>query len=177
MEELGIDEGMLRKLLAEGPPLDSDLSNEEVVDKALAVLKGQLMLKDVRGITDEEMEAAYANGYNMFRAGNYERAESMFSFLATLDTLEKKYWTALGACRFNQKHYHNAIAAYSQAVLLDVEDPGLLIKIAQCQLGLGEKETAMGVLESALEFAGDNPKHAAGKAKAQALLDLLQGKG
>ena len=175
LEQMGIDENLLRQVLAKGPPLDSDLSNEEVIDKALAVLKGQLQLKDVRGITDQEMEAAYANGYAMFRAGNYEKAEAMFSFLATFDTMEKKYWTALGATRFNQQKFDDAINAYSQAVMIDVDDPALLIKLAQCHLGRGDKETAAGALEAAQEIASGKPEHAKHLGRIDAMLDLLRG--
>ena len=176
MEQFDIDEAQLRKLLAEGPPLASGLSNEEVVETAMAVVNGELQLKDVKGLTDEEMEAAYANGYNIFQAGNYRKAEVIFEFLVTFDNQTKKYWTALGACRFNMKNHFGAMAAYSTAALIDVEDPGLLMKIAQCRLALGEKEVAAGALEAALEVAGEKPQHAEAKVKAEAMLKLLQGK-
>lgn len=175
MEHLGIDETMLREILKNGPPLDSDMSNEEAVEKAMSVVNGEMQLKDIKGITDEEMEAAYANGYNMFRAGSYEKAEEMFMFLGTFDNGVKKYWTALGACRFNMKNYMGALMAYTQAALLDVDDPELLIKVAQCRLSLGQKDAAIGGLEAAIEFAGDKPQRAGAREKAEAILSLLQG--
>lgn len=177
LEELGIDEATLRKALAEGPPLVDGMTNEEAVDTTMKLVKGELQLKHIRGITDEEMEAAYANGFNIFQGGNFEKAEKMFEFLATLDNQEKKYLTALGACRFNQKNYIGAIAAYSVAVMIDVDDPGLILKVAQCHLGLGDKETAMGALEAALEVAGDKPEHATAKSQCQALMDVLKDAG
>lgn len=175
MEDLGIDEAQLRRVLAEGPPLASGLSNEEVVETAMAVLNGELQLKDVKGLTGDEMEAAYANGYTMFQAGNYGKAEGIFEFLATFDNQMKKYWTALGACRFNMENYYGAMAAYSVAVLIDVDDPALLMKIAQCRMAVGEKDVAAGALEAALEVAGDKAEHAEAKHKAEAVLKLLQG--
>lgn len=175
MEHLGIDESQLRRILKEGPELISGISNDEAVETAMAVVKGEMELKDVKGITDEEMEAAYANGYNLFQAGNYEKAEGFFEFLATFDRLNKKYWMALGACRFNKKDHDGSLAAYSIAAMIDVEDPGLLLKIAQCRLAMGEKDTAVGVLEAAVELAENKPEHAEGLAKVKSLLELLTG--
>ena len=173
MFDTGIDEALLKKALIDGPALSDDIPNEELVEAALDVVGGRAQLKDIKGLTDEEMEASYANGYSVFRAGNYHKAEDIFMFLCTMDNCEKKYWTALGAARFNMGNHYGALLAYSQAALLDIE-PALMIKVAQCRLALGDKELAEGCLDAAVELAGDAPDHAQDKARAEAMLSLLQ---
>ncbi len=174
LEQLGIDEAELRRMMIEGDQLAEGVPNEEAADKAISIIKGEMQLKDVKGLTDDEMEATYANGFNMFQAGNYKKASQIFEFLVMFDNGEKKYWTALGATMFNLRNYNGALTAYSSAVLIDV-DPKLLVKIAQCHLALDAKEIASGALEAAIELAGEDEEHAQTKVQAQALFDLLNG--
>lgn len=171
-DTMDIDADMLRKAIDEMGGLESDLSTEEAVEMTLAVMRGEMQLRHVRGISDEEMEAAYAQGYGMFRAGNLTKAEEIFAFLATLDNGERKHWTALGAVRFNQKNHLGALMAYAQASVLKV-DADVLVKVAQCRVGLGDRESAMEALEGAIEYAGDDPGQARTKAQAEALIGLL----
>ncbi len=169
-------EQALREAIVNGPKLSSDMTNEEAVDVAMSIVKGERTLRDIKGLTDDEMEAAYSQGYSYFQSGAYAKAEDVFSFLVTFDPFQDKYWKALGACRYNVKDYVGAINAYIQAAAIDVSDPELVIKVAQCRLGMGEKDVAIGALEAAVELAEMEPeKHAAKKQKAEALLELLQG--
>ncbi|MEM6546636.1 MAG: SycD/LcrH family type III secretion system chaperone [Pseudomonadota bacterium] len=169
---IDIDEATLLEAIEGMEPLADGLSNEELVKISMALLKGEMQLKHVKGLTDEEMEAVYAQGYSLFRSGNYPKAEEVFTFLATFDNAERKYWTALGAVRFNQKNYDGAVMAYAQAAILNV-DADLLVKVAQCHLGIGERETARDALEAAVEFAGEDEGQAPLKARAEAMLGLL----
>jgi type III secretion system low calcium response chaperone LcrH/SycD len=177
MEISGIDENELRELLVRGTQLVKGQANEDVVDVALGVIKGEIQYKDIQGITEQEMEAAYAKAYASFQAGSYARAESLFEFLVTFDNGTRKYWTALGACRFNMGKYENALACYSSAIVLDVRDPGLMIKIAQCHIALRRRDEAAAALEVALELTEDEPaRYRAETERAAAMLALLQPK-
>lgn len=174
MTNLSTIEAAVRETVKNGPKLISGMTNDEAVDVAMSVLKGERRLRDVRGLTDDHMEAAYAQGFNFFRAGAYAKAEEIFGFCVTFDPFEDKYWKALGATRFNTKEFAGALNAYINAAKMDVSDPDIVIRIAQCHIGLGDKETAAGALEAAIELADMQPeKFADRKARAEALLKLI----
>lgn len=171
-DTMDIDEAMLRKAIDEMGGLQSGMPTDELVAQTMAVMRGETQLRHVRGVSDEEMEAAYAQGYGIFQSGNLEKAEEMFGFLVTLDNGMRKYWTALGAVRFNRKNYVGALLAYAQASMMEI-DADLLVKVAQCRLGMGERQLAMDALEGAIEYAGGDPAQARHKAQAEALMSLL----
>lgn len=135
------------------------------------------VLRDVRGITKEQMEAIYSVAFNLYRAGKYDEAEKVFRFLCFFDHLEKKFWMGLGSSQQAQKNYQNAINAYSYACVLDIKDPRAPLQAADCHIALGNTKEAISALTAAIEFAGDQPQMASFKERAGTLLDLIQKNG
>ena len=149
------------------------VSNEKVADHAVAALKGELVLKDAHGLTDSSMEAVYAVAYNEFQASRFEEAHRLFVFLCMFDHLNQKYWMALGACRFAAQNYGAAAAAYGVAGMIDDADPEPPLRAADCYLADGDIETAVEALDHGIKLCGDNPKYAAGRKRAEAILEML----
>lgn len=149
------------------------VSNEKVADHAVAALKGELVLKDAHGLTDNSMEAVYAVAYNEFQANRFEEAHRLFVFLCMFDHLNQKYWMALGACRFGAKNYGAAAAAYGMAGMIEDADPVPPLRAADCYLAEGDVDTAVEALEFGIKLCGDNPNYAAGRTRAEAILEML----
>lgn len=115
---------------------------------------GVTTIRDVKGISDDEMEAVYATAFNHYNIGRYEDAESIFRFLVLLDHLNVKYWIGLGATRQAQKKFKEALAAYGNVVgNLDIKNFKASYYAAECLLAMGDKENAAKALDTVKAFA------------------------
>lgn len=115
---------------------------------------GVTTLRDVKGISDDEMDAAYTVAYNHYSVGRYEDAESIFNFLILLDHLNEEYWMGLGASCQAQKKFKEALSAYQNVVgNLNVENYKAAYYAAECLLGLGDKENAAKALDTVKIYA------------------------
>ena len=150
------------------------VSNERVINNAIAALKGELVMKDAHGISDDALEAIYSIAYNEFQAGKFDAAHTLFVFLCMFDHLNKKYWMALGACRFSNQDYIGAGGAYVAAGLIDDCDPTPPLRAADCYLAGGDIETAIEALKHGVKLCGDDPKHAESKKRAQSVQQILE---
>jgi len=132
-------------------------SPEEIQSVVESFLVKHMTFKDIKKISDEEMEAIYSVGYNFYRHGKYENARSIFSLLCKYDEYEPKYWIGLGAAQQMLKHYQEAVSAYSFAVMLNPLDPKVHRYVTDCFLALRDYERAQASLES-LILACENTK-------------------
>jgi type III secretion system low calcium response chaperone LcrH/SycD len=114
--------------------------------KALEVLSAGGTLKDVRGLSKEDVETIYAIGYNLYNQAQYDKAEPMFQFACFYEHAEPRYWVALGNCRQMTKNYERAIDAYGFGYALDINNPWPVIQTAICYLALQDKEQAADAL-------------------------------
>lgn len=130
-----------------------DLSEIEGLEKsqilALDILASGGTLKDISGLDDDDIEALYAIGYNFYKQGKYDEAESMFQYICLYAHLEPRFWMALGNCRQMQKNHQKAIDAYGFSYMIEQDDPWPPIQAAVCYLALGNKELAKDSLELA----------------------------
>lgn len=117
--------------------------------RALEIMAEGGTLKDVRGLTADDIEAVYGIGYNLYNQAKYAQAEPMFQFACLYQHTEARYWMALGNCRQMSKHYQPAIDAYGFAFALNLEDPWPVVQSAICYLALGNKQLAKEALDLA----------------------------
>jgi type III secretion system low calcium response chaperone LcrH/SycD len=131
-------------------------------ERAMEVLAGGGTLKDVRGLSQEDVETVYAIGFNLYNQSKYAQAEPMFQFACLYCHTEPRYWMALGNCRQMSKQYQPAIDAYGFAYALALEDPWPLIQAAICFLALQNKDAAGKALDMADKvIAGGKPSETA----------------
>ncbi len=154
---------------------DKTLENlEQIIDHFLSVGG---VFKDAHGLSNEEMEAIYSVGYNLYQSGKYKDALNIFKFLCFFDHLEKKYWMGLGAVHQMMGNYERAVESYSYATLLDIEDPRPALHAADCYLILGNKEAAESALNAVIEFSGNDPAKKQFKERAETLLSMVKSEG
>jgi tetratricopeptide (TPR) repeat protein len=82
----------------------------------------------------------------------------------------------LAACRQLTRDYEGAVLCYSQAAILDVEDPLAPFHAAECYLAMKRFDEARSALFATTHWAGENPKWAKLRKRAEALLQLLEEK-
>jgi type III secretion system low calcium response chaperone LcrH/SycD len=130
--------------------------------RAFQVLAGGGTLKDVRGLSQDDVETIYAIGFNLYNQAKYAQAEPMFQFACLYAHTEPRYWMALGNCRQMQKYYQPAIDAYGFAFVLKQEDPWPAIQSALCFLAMQDKVSAGKALDLADQVvAGGKPDETA----------------
>jgi type III secretion system low calcium response chaperone LcrH/SycD len=129
--------------------------------------------RDFTSISDEELEAAYAQAYQLLNQERHDEAEKLFEMLCQLDHYQARFWIGLGACRQMRKGYEPATKAYAMAGSLDVENPIPALRAAECFLALGNLEAAESGLLAARHWAGAKPEFEGVRQRAIALTEAL----
>ena len=125
--------------------------NEEqsrILDEAAKQFADLSTIREMKGISDEEMEAIYSMGVNFYKAGSYENAEKIFRFLVLFDHSNARYWTGFGSLMQAQRKFDEAIKAYQYAMFLDLENPRAIYYCAECNLAKGDKELCLELLKT-----------------------------
>ena len=115
---------------------------EAAIKEAAQKFLGGSTIKEVKGVTNDELEAVYSLGFGYYSTGKFEDAQKLFEFLVLFDHLSTKYWFALGAVQQARKDYRKAIASYGYSSFLDLENPKPQFHAAECYLALGDKANA-----------------------------------
>ena len=129
----------------------SQLTAEKIEEAAKAFAE-MGTVRELKGITDAEMEAIYSMGFSFYNTGRYDDAEKVFRFLVLFDHLNPKYWIGLGAVQQVKKLYGDAITSYGYASFLDLDNPKPQYFAAECFLALGDKDNALSSLAALEEF-------------------------
>ena len=132
------------------------ITEEKIAAAAKAFVKDGATLKEVRGITNDELESVYSLGFGYYRTGKFDEAEKLFQFLVLFDHLSSKYWFALGAVQQAQKDYEKAIASYGYSSFLDLENPKPQYHAAECCLALGDKANAASAIMALEHYCPTN---------------------
>ena len=122
---------------------------KQAFDRALAQIRkdGIVTLSELKGMSENDVEAIYAVGYNLASVGKYEDAVKVFRGLVMLDHLEKKHWYGLGAVYQQLRDFEKASQAYRVCMFLDFFDPKPEFHCAECCLALGDEASALGLLD------------------------------
>lgn len=141
------------------------------IEKAVRDMMGSMTtIREIKGISDAEMESLYSLGYNFYRTGNLENAERVFQFLVLFDHFNPRYWIAMGALCQMKKCYMEAITAYAYASFLDIKDPKPQFHAAECYLAAGDKANALSAIAALEEFSPkDTPRGREYRMRAEAL--------
>ena len=131
------------------------MTEEKIAEAAKAFATGAT-LKEVRGITNDELEAVYSLGFGYYNTGKFEDAQKLFEFLVLFDHLNTKYWFALGAVQQARKDFQKAIASYGYSSFLDLENPKPQFHAAECYLALGDKANAASAVMALEQYCPEN---------------------
>jgi tetratricopeptide (TPR) repeat protein len=102
--------------------------------------------------TDAELESIYLTGYQLDRQKMHAQAHEVFSVLLLFRPRSPRYLKAAGLCLMSLRRYESAILTLSLALLLDENDPELLLACAECTSCLGGAECTRGLFQKAAEL-------------------------
>ena len=111
-----------------------------------------LILQELEGLTDDELETLYAVGYNYFTYGKYEQAKDVFVELTAYDPFTSHYWRALGAVNQQLGNYKEAIPAYDMAIVNDNGDVVSYVYRGESKILSGIVKEALKDFEKVFEF-------------------------
>lgn len=130
-----------------------EINEEQIRATAKKLLEDVTTVRDLKGITDGEMEAVYSLGFNFYNTGRVDDAEKVFKFLVLFDHMNPKYWIGMGAVQQVQRNFKGAVTSYAFASFLDLEDPKPQYHAAECYLAMDDKTNALSALEALRRFA------------------------
>ena len=128
------------------------IDTEKISQGVKALLKDNATLKQLKGVSNAELEAVYSLAFGYYRTGRYDEALKLFQFLVLFDHLNEKYWMGLGAVQQVLKEYNNAIVSYGYCSFLRLDNPKPQLHAAECFLALGDKRNAASSLEALNEY-------------------------
>ena len=123
------------------------MTQAQIEEAAKKFMNGST-IKELKGISNNELEAVYSLAFNYYRSGKFDEAEKLFNFLALFDHLNPKFWMGVGAVRQVKKDFSGAVQAYGYASFLDLSNPRPQLHAAECFLAMGDKRNAASSLEA-----------------------------
>lgn len=128
----------------------------KITESAKAFVQDGATIKELKGVTTEELDAVYFLAYGYYQTGRIEEATKLFRFLVFFDHLNAKYWFGMGAVHQVAKNYEDALICYGYSSFLDLSNPKPQYHAAECCLAMGDKLKAASALEALNEFCPAN---------------------
>jgi type III secretion system low calcium response chaperone LcrH/SycD len=113
---------------------------------------------EASGIAEEQLETLYAMGHELFAAGEFADAVTVFIRLCLHDHGNRRFWMGLGGSLQGAGNLGKAIDAYGMAGLCSApDDPEPFYRIALCHLKQKRAEAASQFLDiiARMDGAGD----------------------
>jgi type III secretion system low calcium response chaperone LcrH/SycD len=152
--------------------MSSPISEEKLTQQIAEHMMAGGTLGSVYDYTEQDYEAVYALGHNLYSQGRYDDAVKAFGFLVIHNAWERKYLKAFGAALQMVEQYQEAIKYYTMAAVLDLSDPVPTFHTAECMIPLGMLEEAKQSLDLVVAQC-KTPEQEPLKQRAQAMLALM----
>lgn len=143
---------------------------EQELDTILDAVNQGVTLKEIHGISDEQMDGLYSLAYDFYQQGRLDEAEKFFRFLCIYDFYCVDFLMGLAAVYQLKELHQKAADIYAVAFAQGDADYRPMLYAGQCQLAMGKSGKARQCFKAVLEQSGD----ASLRASAQAYLTVLQ---
>ena len=111
-------------------------------------------LADIRGYTEDEMEAVYHFAHNAYQQRKYAEALRLFQFLVQNDHAETRFWMGLAASYHMSGSHQQAVTAYGMAAVLDATNPRPALHAGECYLAMEDPQNARKAFEAVVFICG-----------------------
>jgi len=103
----------------------------------------------------------------------YSEAHDIFAFLVQQNHLERRYLHAFAGTLQMLGKYEDAIKYYGLVLAYDIDDPTVLVPLAECCARTGNRDAAVDCLDALIEFHRTAPQSHDVMKRAMALRSLL----
>ncbi len=150
------------------------IDTKKISEGVKALIERGATLKQLKGVTNAELEAVYSLAFGYYRTGKFDEALKLFQFLVLFDHLNQKFWMGLGAVQQVLKDYQSAVTSYGYCSFLKLDNPKPQLHAAECFLAMGDKRNAASSLEALEEYCPkDTDVGREYRAKAAKLRELI----
>ena len=155
---------------------ETDQQNAERMRQRLGALvaqwgHGQVSLKQIVGLEDDELYAIASQGYHLFLQGKSEAARTVFEGLVAIDPRNAYYYRALGSIYWRLKEPQRAIRQLTFAIRVAPREVTSYINRAEIYIAQKQFKLARSDLQFAL--ASVKPHEAPLADKARAMLRMI----
>jgi predicted Zn-dependent protease len=126
----------------------------------------RVTLKQIVGLSDEELFAIASQGYYMFLQGKTEQARVIFEGLVAIDPRNAYYYRALGAIYWRQGKSQRAIKQFTYAIRVAPKDVTSYINRAEVLVAGQDFAAARKDLQKALQLGTAAERPLLNKARA-----------
>ncbi|SDD38512.1 type III secretion low calcium response chaperone LcrH/SycD [Cupriavidus sp. YR651] len=112
----------------------SDLQLDSIIES----VNHGVTLKEIYGISGEQMEAVYCIAHDLYNEGRLDEAEKFFRFLCVYDFYCVEYLMGLAAVYQLKGAYQKAADIYAVAFAQSKGDYRAMLFSGQCQLAMGK---------------------------------------
>ncbi|MCE2870494.1 MAG: hypothetical protein LW714_03660 [Oxalobacteraceae bacterium] len=125
----------------------SEISESET-KKILQQLYAGSTVGEIIGFESEEFDALYAIGHAHFMQANFTEALKFFQYLLFFNHFDRRAAIGAACCFSELRNFEEALKHFGIALMLDQNDPMIVIQIAKTLLISGKKEEARTVIAS-----------------------------
>lgn len=129
------------------------------------------------GITDDELEAVYAQGYQDLEQGLLDDALGHLSFLVGQAPWDRRFQYSLGLCQQHRGEYASAGSFYANALMLDATDALSAFRMGECLAAQDDREAARDAFEAAITLSALGADQQQVRGFAESALDQLAASG
>lgn len=129
--------------------------------------------RHILNMTGEQIESIYALALEFYKADKYDKAGPLCQLICFIDGKQRKYWRALGAVRQMQDETEAAVSAYSMALMLEPENPSVLIDMGNTLLTAGALTRARDAFQGVLDISPDDPAYESLRETARKRMELI----
>lgn len=135
-----------------------------------------ILSKETLRLDPETLHDLYEKTYQVYAAGQYAKAKSLFGFLMLFNPSDSQFLYGYATCCFMLKEFDRAADCYVRCGLLDPSNPVPYFYAADCYMHRQDLLSTCMALKMALKRADDQPEFAEIKQRAQLTLDALTSK-
>ena len=148
----------------------NNIDAEKNLDVILDAVNQGVTLKEIHGISDEQMDGLYGLAYDFYNQGKLDEAEKFFRFLCIYDFYSVDFLMGLAAVYQLKEMYQKAADIYAVAFAQGNADYRPMLYAGQCQLAMGKSGKASQCFKAVIQYTDDDSL----KATAQAYLTALK---
>ncbi|MEB0010298.1 type III secretion system translocator chaperone SicA [Glaciimonas sp. Gout2] len=147
--------------------------DENHLETILDAVSEGATLKEIHGISEQQMDELYGLAYDFYRQGKLDEAEKFFRFLCIYDFYCPDFLMGLAAVYQLKGAYQKAADLYAVAFAQGDGDYRSMLYSGQCQLAMGKSGKAKQCFKTVIENANEDSV----KKIADAYLKALQKSG
>src|SRR5687767_12759168 len=152
--------------MAEERLLEAQHLEERLRKLATQWSQGRVTLKQIVGLSDDELYALSTQGYYMFLQGKTEQARVIFEGLVAIDPKNAYYYRALGAIYWRSKDPPKAVKQFTYAIRVAPADISSYVNRAEVLVAQRDFKAARADLTHAVERGGAHDAALVRKARA-----------